>query len=343
MFSRRISARYNRGRVAPLSTAFNGNFASFWGAQVGAANVLQVFQSDLGLTYGGTPLAAGTAPVVVTQTGTITGKYVPVLAKVNTAGVIGAGATFDIYYDGGTTPTMVGIAPAAGTPFPLTGAAAGLSWAWAAGSSLADNTWTATNAGLADQQTGNTIHNYTQATAAQQPIITVGLNGRCGFATDGVDDLLLSTLDLPAPGTTPWSFFGVYRILVAPGANGYIITDLGGGGAIFVSAGTRDSKQYNGAAFNVSNGSAAGAWGRVELSFTNSTSDYIKFGATPATGTFTGNADPGATRRIGGQGGAALVSCEFLNGAYLLGLPSSGALAAFSAAVTQYYGASVVV
>lgn len=324
--------------------SFNGNFAQFWAAQVGSANVLQVFQSDLGLTYGATPLAAGTTPPVGTLTGTIAGSFVPLLFTCTNAAAIGSGALFSLSVDGGGSTIMTGINPAVGVPVALTGAASGLSMAWAAGTAALDNTWKGTSAGLADQQTGNTIHNYTQATSAQQPIVTVGLNGHCGVATDGVDDSLVSTLDLPAPGTSAWFFAGVYRVLSIPGATAYLFTDAAGMGGLFVGAATKNTAQFNGSTANTNAGSNGGAWGRLEAAFGNTVADYTRFGATTVTGTSAGNNDPAASQRIGGRGGASNpVNAEFLTGAYLLGLPSAASLAAFSAAVTQYYGATVVV
>jgi len=261
---------------AALVSGFNGQIASLF---PGAA---QVLQSDLGLTYGSQPKATGTTPPVTTLSGSLSATPVPIWFKCTTAGAIGSGALFSAYVDGvGTTPFATGISPLAGSPVALSGPCSGLSIAWAAGSAALDNIWKATGSGLADQTVNG--KNAAQATAAKQPIVTIGINGRVGLLFDGVDDTLdAASLTLPAPGTTPTFHWAVWRKVSEPGGSSVHFGDMGLiAHALFCPSGGTSFQTWNGI-YGPLSSLTMGQWMRTEAIFTNSTSDYLKSGSLSA-------------------------------------------------------------
>ncbi len=169
-----------------LNSVTSINFATLF------PGAYQVVQTDLGLTYGGTTKASNGAGPIGTLSGTLTTVPVPILFKCTTGGVIGSGAVFSAYYDGGTVAVMTGITPNVDVPIALTGAGTGLSHSWGAGTAVLNDTWTATCSALADQS-GNGKHN-SQAATGKQPILTLGLNNKPGLQFDGVDDYLQNSV-----------------------------------------------------------------------------------------------------------------------------------------------------
>lgn len=237
-----------------------------------------VVQSDLGLTYGGTMLAGGTSnTIVATLTGTLSGKPVPILIKCNTIGTIGVDALFDVYFDGGTAASMVGVLPSAGVPFALTGAGVGLSVSLSAGSPVStDNTWKATCSALADQS-GNGFH-MAQATASRQPIVAVGANGKAALGFDGIDDFLFNTpFSRPAPATTPFSFYLVMSPLAKGGQQIWVGSNVSA--TLYSDTGALNRTiQYCSAVGNISTVLTATPT-RIRATYTGSTSDLLKVGA----------------------------------------------------------------
>lgn len=268
----------------PGSGSFNGNFASLF------TGVLQSVQTDLGLTYGGAMLTTGTTVVATTLTGSLATNPVPITVKVAAGSVVGITASFNIYYDGGTTPAMAGVVPAAATPFPLTGAGTGLSITLAAGAVTPDFVAVATCAGLADQ--APTPHNFSQATLANQPIITAGLNGFCGLVGDGVNTEMSSTFVTPTPGATPTYLYVVGRMRAKPGANACIYGAAGGiGTGIFCASGTLNIVEFAGTALANPTLAVLNSWYGMSAAFTNSASDFMKLGSAAAVfGAGAGNA-----------------------------------------------------
>lgn len=264
-------------------SGFNGNFASLF------PGAFAVWQSDRGLSYGGALLATAgnTSTTTLTLSGTILGQYVPIWVKA-TSNSPGLG-TFDIYYDGAfATPAMSGVVPTVGVPVALTGAGAGLSITWALGSTVTNDTWKATYSALADQSgNGKTA---IQATASQQPLVAMGLNGKVAIGFDAVNDLLTSTLNLVAPSITN---FSIYTILAAP-AGGTQPIYMGISSAPTLVGPVGNVRQYDGALVNAGT-MAANTYTRIYAEFTGSTSDSLKVGANAAvTGASSGN--------VGGNG-----------------------------------------
>lgn len=341
-FARGIGGRVSGRRLvgsAPVAAApFNGNFATLF------PGAFQVVQTDLGLTYSGTPLATATntSTTALALTGTLATVPVPIWAVATNTLAIGAGAQFNIYYDGlGVTPAMVGVTPAVATPVALTGAATGLFLAWSAGASVSADSWKATCAGLADQS-GNT-KDYSQASSAKQPIITIGLNGKVGLLGDGVDDVLSSTLTLVAPGTTPYTVFLVGRVITWTSGKRIIGSTAApnGTGSIDMVTATPQLNQTGGAGFgNASNGMVVGSFAALTSYFSGTIADFLRCGSLASvTGTTAGSA-ASAGRDIYSAGGANFSNFELLMLAYI---PANGAGqdTAFRAAVNSAAGYGV--
>lgn len=292
-------------------TGFNGRWKTFF------PGAYQIVQSNLGLTYGGTLLDGGGAGPVLTFTGALTGSPVPIWVKCTLGGARGTW-TYNIYYDGlGTTVAMSGTSTA--SAIPLTGAGTGASLNIAAGTAALNNIWKATSAGLADQS-GNG-HNYSQAAAGKQPIITIGLNGKPGLLFDGIDDELKSTgPTLPAPGTTPYYQFAVFR-QITWATNHFIFSDTGLQAKVFQAVSTPliFSRTLNTGPSNA--GAAINAWVELEIARANSASDTFKLGSTTATAS-QGNTGGGATMCIASTGGANYANVELLALAYTPVLPN---------------------
>lgn len=338
-FARGIGGRLSgRRMIQGLAAGFSGNFASLF------SGVLQSVQTDLGLTYGGTPLAnaGNTSTAVLTLTGALATVPVPIWAKATNTLAIGAGAQFNIYYDGtGAAAAMVGVTPAAGVGVALTGAGTGLTMTWAAGSSVTNDGWKATSSALADQSAGAVP--YSQASAAQQPIVTTGLNGFPGLLFDGVNDCFTSSLNLPTPGTMPTGVLMVMRQPTFITASGIILDGptAGGGNQLYFNtpAGGVTLQSNNTASITVAH--VFNTWSRCRLDYSNSAPDVFRVGASQSVGN-AGNAVPQAGRNIGAfSTGSFPSNTELLQLIYLNHVPTAGELAAFDAAVTLKYGATV--
>jgi hypothetical protein len=199
----------------------------------------------------------------------------------------------------------------------------------------------------ADQ--GPSAYSAVQATGTAQPLLqTAALGGSNTILFDGVDDrLVVGTLDLPAPGTTPTFLFFVARRVT-----GAINVSMFGGG------GSTTMRLFRGGAdlIRMNNGTsgptvtmvAGGPFYRGEALYANSaTVDYLKIGTVNSgVGTATGNNDAGAGQyTIGAQqlagtnAGNDDIAVVMLCG----GNPSAAEKAALDAWVTAYYNGVVVV
>lgn len=286
-------------------SVFDGNFAALFPGSY------QVVQTDLpgALLYGSTPVATtgNTSTTIVSLSGVLSTVAVPIWVKSTNSASIGAGATFNVYYDGaGTTPAMTGITPTAGTPVALTGAGASMSITFTAGTSVNGNSWKATCAGLVDQS-GNML-DYTQLDITAQPIVTAGVNGKPGILGDGVNDVLASACSLPAPGTTPWCGFLVARRPTTAAANARMVGDSSDSADLILSAAT-SIRLFNGGTFGpTATGLPTNTWGAIDFKYSNSASDYIQTGS----GAVASGAGAGNFASSGRQVGAAPANIEFL-------------------------------
>lgn len=336
----RRESEFEKRRAASLQIGISVNLHSQCASAPTSLNMAalfpsayQVLQTDRGLTYGGTmrASAANTSTTVVSLTGLLPTSPVPIWVKATNTLAVGSGAQFGVYFDGlGVTPATT-VTPTAGSPIALGGAGAGLSLTWSAGNSVSNDSWKATCAALADQ-TVNAKH-VTQATAAAQPIVTSGLNGKVGLLFDGVDDYL--------SGTVGTLLAGVYIVLVVgritasfPGNNSLV----GGGGffgTIYEPAVNLFS-QYNNNGANVVGFSALTnqRWAAV---FHNGTADSLRIGSiATVTGQSAGignttNYYMGATGTVPGQFGKVELFA-------VLYLPAATDYSAFDAAINSSPG-----
>lgn len=313
-FNRRPGDRNNRGRIQVAGVGGGGasalNFASL------LTSPLQSVQTDLGLTYGTTPLASGTAPPVVTLSGSLLKDgAVPLWFKCTTLGVIGAGAVFEAYVDGlGVTPIMSGITPTAGAPIAITGSAvlSGISVAWAAGTAALDNVWKARCAGLQDQS-GNGLH-YTQATVGLQPVIGIGLNGKASLVFGNASTMFLtSSLNLATPVTqfmalrrNNWT--NNQRISSAHSADNLAV--------LFDFSSTPTLSMFSGSVANSNTNLVVGSYAALEASWTNSTSDFLRCGSAAAVTGANAGVVSGTGRRIGASPSSTSMGADFLMTAY---------------------------
>jgi hypothetical protein len=322
----------------PLSAPFGGDFASLF------PGAYQVLQSDRGLTYGGTLLAnaANTSTTVVTLTGSLATAPVPIRVKSSISASVGAGAAFDVSFDGGATYPVTLIVPSVATPVALPTPALGLSLTWSAGTGVINDTWDATHAANADQS-GN-AKNFSQPVAIKQPIVGVGINGKASLLTLAARNLVAeSTLALAAPGTQNRTQYFVFRCT----ANEASQQDFFGGsasgglaGIVFAPTGNfaTSLRQYSGSAGAILAGLSVGTWYRGIAVGTNSTSDLLRVGPNVATGTNSGNAAM-ADFFVGSGGLLYPSSCEVMLSVWMPGAITS--FAAADAAVAAYYGGLV--
>jgi len=194
-------------------------------------------------------------------------------------------------------------------------------------------------------RTANAFDAVQATTTAQPALQSAALNGRNTILADGVDDrLVVGTMDLPAPGTTPTWFWGVFNEPTDLGS----ATLFGGGSStlmrIFRSSLTQMRCSNGVSGTQVTR--VVNTWYRFEALFANSaTSDYLKIGSTDSgVGTATGNNNPAAgaftlfaQQTAGNSPGNFNLACL---GAWS-GNPTAAEKALLSAWVTGYYGASV--
>jgi len=193
----------------------------------------------------------------------------------------------------------------------------------------------------ADQGAG--AKHYTQGTGANQPLYlaTGGPNSKPAVQIDSIARTLVSSLDLPAPGTTPTFIWSILR--QDAWLSGYYIFTGGGTNHMNVwqAGATPGIRQFNTAHANSVSATIA-AWGRLESYFSNTTSDYQKWISTTATGTSAGNTDPDANRSIGSGGGVGNAQVSVVEVLYLNAGASAGEKTNLDAYVTRRYGAGLV-
>lgn len=322
------------------ATTSSVNFATLFGTSA------QFVQTDRGLTYGSTLLTTGVSQPTLTLSGSLVAtNKVPITVTCTLGGALGVW-TGSISYNGGATVAQNFTSAATIT---LTGAGAGLTLSINGTAATLNNVWQATCSNLADQS-GNGL-NYIQPFAPCQPVITAGINGKPGLLFKGGSvsttvSCLVSSLNLPAPGTTPWFCWAVLRQVTFNGANFTAFTGNGtpNVGNIWYGSSAGSWGMYNGSSSNFTS-STFGAFGRLEVYYSNSTSDYVKTGPSSVTGVNCGNAST-TGRQIGGQGSNTSnvvngANIELLALGYVLGLPSNTILTNANNAVNSSAGYGV--
>lgn len=327
---------------APMNLAAEVTFNGLLSSLYGGTN-LQVVQGNLGIVEGGTLRhTAGSGPVL-TLTGTRTSPT-PTSINVTTTlnGALGTWQGLLTYRDG-TTQAFTSASTVA-----LTGLATGLTLGIAAGSAVAGtDTWAATAATWTDQS--GATKNYAQATAANQLIITPGLNGVCGLLSDASATFMESAAlaGITTPGSTPLFASFIFRSPTWTTARALFGDHAGFSTAQLAQIGTTPNLRASndgggGSPVGLdSNALPVNTFGVVECYWSNTTGDFIQAGTgTAVTGASMGNTAING-RTIGNEAGVAFGNVEVLGIVYHAGLPSSGLRADARAGLKSLLGGSL--
>lgn len=192
-------------------------------------------------------------------------------------------------------------------------------------------------------QSGNR-NDYSQGTGAAQPAYNAtGLNGFPTLTFDGSNDILTSSLTLPATSTTPTFIWIVFRQISWTSADriiGCVSSTIQH--SLFQNSATPQIAMADSvSASNSNSGAAVGSWVRAEAWFNNNTTDYTKLASTTVTGANSGTNASATGKTIGGGNSTAFANIEVVALMYFNGKPTAGELSALDAAVTAKYGASV--
>lgn len=266
----------------------------------------RAWQSDFGIATGGTPLASGTGPPpALTLTGAIAGT-VAFRSEIQATGTDGVATyRYGALNTGSTSVTWIEqnkVVPAGGGTYAMTGAMAGATLNWPAGTYTNDNVYQGTCSGWVDQKNATTA---AQATASKQPLILWDTTtGRFFLRFDGVDDVLSEpTLNLAAPGVANVFVESAFTQRAWTANRGVCSSGTTGGTTqITGQTATPTLKAFNSVAFTAgSAGASLGTLVRCECLWANSAAlDYLKLAATSSgTGTATGAGDPPAGWNIG--------------------------------------------
>lgn len=186
------------------------------------------------------------------------------------------------------------------------------------------------NAGSAAQATASLRVAYTAADAT--------LNNKGSLRGDATDNYLQdAALNLPAPGTTNiwiWIIFkqrtwASGRYFFGCSATAYRLEQIAGV-TPQLFAGMSSISSANGAG-------TLNSWFRGEMLFTNSTSDYLKIGATTVTGVNLGNTDPAAGFFLFARNVAGFIDGDIARIVICQGKPTAGEITALDAAMSTYY------
>lgn len=190
-----------------------------------------------------------------------------------------------------------------------------------------------------DDQSANGFH-YTEATNKPTYQAT-GLNNLPTLLFDGTNDKLSNaSFNPPAPGTTPlWirmiakmiTWTNGDRIVAYGSTGGPNIADAGASPNLFAQNGINGPQIA----------AALGTWFRIECLFSNSTSDYLKVGASSVTGTNVGNTANSGGRILGGLSASGFGNFEIAEILYANRNPSGAEKTALDALTTSKWGASV--
>lgn len=191
-----------------------------------------------------------------------------------------------------------------------------------------------------DDLSGNS-KNYIQATGGAQPTwgATSGPNNTPALTFDGIDDVLTTTLSLPAPGTTPsWIWLVMKSITFTNTDRIYSAANSSSTITLVQVSPSPSLAIYNGLTVGTNADLAVGTWGAVEAYFSNSTADYVQIndnakvtGVSAANNSTTG-------RTLGAGVGTLFGNIGVAEIVYANTLPSAAQLAAFSAYRLARYG-----
>lgn len=274
------------------------------------SGLLWALQADRAVTY---DAMLGSASATLSLTGTRTGSAytTPIWVTCPTTG--GARGTWvgAVSYDEGATvaQTFTSAATVA-----LTGLGTGLTLNIGVGAVAPADQWKATARTIVDTSVSAASPGH--ATAASQPIITVGANGCSGVRFDGTASQIFGALDLAAPSVgTPHHHLMIVRTVATAAGVQIISSSNGGTGEVIYhpTAGSMAIQQFNASGVNQVAGMVANTWYVLQADFTASTADFMKVGTGAAvTGANAGAADPPASRFIGSQNGASFWNGELI-------------------------------
>jgi hypothetical protein len=232
---------------------------------------------DLGMTLGGTLLAAGTSPPVVTITGTLA-QLIGLRVEIQTTGARGV-ATFRWSADNGTTWSESSVTTAATYLMPGTG----ITLNFPTGTYTNNNVYEGTVTSFAD--TSGASNSLTQATATKQPTCSVSDSGHPGLKFDGSNDFL-------AGGTAyaqPMTIFVVAKKTATSGYHTLIDGATDNLRIIRVDDGTNETTLYALGAGGISDGTWANGARHIACGIFNGASSSIRLDG----GTIT-SGNPGA-------------------------------------------------
>lgn len=169
-----------------LTTTVAPTASRLWFNPAHVSGLTAWYKASTGVTLGGTPLATGTTPPVVTIAATDGAQPTAsaLRIEITTGGARGT-ALFKWSVNDGTTFEATGVATAATVVL----ASANITVSFPVGTYATDNVYRATVSQWNDR-TGNAL-NLTQATAANQPVRSPSdsnMNGRPTLQFDGTDD-----------------------------------------------------------------------------------------------------------------------------------------------------------
>lgn len=186
-------------------------------------------------------------------------------------------------------------------------------------------------------------NHFAQATGGAQPVwgATAGPNGTPALTFDGIDDAMLaSTPTRASPGTTPlWVWIVTKQITWSNNERFFSSGNSSSQICLVQTGGSPGIATYNGLTSNVNNGLAVGAWGAVQVYFSNTTADYIQVNdLTPTTGINTGNNGLQVGMWLGSGNGTLFGNIAVSEFATANVLPSPSQLAMLSAYRLARYG-----
>ncbi len=293
---------------------------------------IRAWQSDFGLTLGGTLKATGTTPPAITIAGSPLTSVAPRL-EITTLGVNGT-AKFRYSADAGATFIESGVTvPTTPFTYAFIGALQGITATFANSTYATDNVYQGTIASWTDQITGSSV--LVQATAAAQPVTLIGLNGHVSLKSDGVAVKMTdTTVNVGPPGTTPTFYLFVLRQTGWTAAKvlmgcGNAATQM----AIFQSGASPAVVEFNGSIVNSNTGAAINTWVRGEAKFSNG-ADYLKLGSTTVSGGNPGNTDPAVNFNLFADAPASGFSnIEVMAALVFSSIPSAGELTNFATTI----------
>lgn len=305
-----------------------------------AATCLRAWQTDFGLTLGGTPLASGTGPPpALTLTGSIATNVFPSLrVEIQTTGADGVATyRYGNLNDGTTSGTWIEsgkVVPGGGGTYNAIGALAGLVFNWPVGSYTNDNVYQGTCSSWTDQQNS---FNAVQAIAGKQPLILLNTTFNRPFLRfDGTDDTLNeAALDLPAPATTP-TYVETAFVQRTWTANKSLFAATAGNMQLVGQTATPQLKMFN-SSFSGGVGATLGSLVRGETLFTGSVNDRLKIAATNSTGTSAGNNNAAAGWNISSSAAANFGAMDIYAMILYSAEPSAGEKTSFDTVMGAMY------